>query len=384
MNIERGYKGNVLLLSPTGEKRTIHVPGRIATLYDPHTGRQTEKIHVALTTSWIPKKEKERRIQLDRAFNRLLSAGWKVVKSSHDLQDGTNEDDNAIEGKEEKKNTDVVIGTTLSGDKSHGGDHASCEVEDSPNHTQRGCRGRRGKDSKPDRISQKKERDQEKKQAAYPMKQHGGCGIYAPQQMRISLETIASTKNSAELLKKIIGQSEIKMPQGIKVDSEKLLIALETGDNPIPSLEMPHDVPRLRVIVTPDCSGSTQSWSGVGAGWAHHLSRMSDIEVVYIENMNGDFIWKNYRQPPKSVADFLRDADLIIYLGDGDGYDLCHRYAENGARVIALDCHLSSVAKPRLNKLSRKSSGGELYWIDRVSAKDPMTWYEALELVLST
>ena len=369
--------------SPTGERRTVQIPGRIATEYDPITAWRTNKKHIALTTSWMRDEEKKKRIRLDKAFNRLLSAGWKVVRNPLDLQDGTNEDDNGSEREEEKKNTDNVIGTTLFGDKSHGGNHASCEVEDSPNRAQRGCRGGRSKNSKSDRIQQKKESDQEKKQAAYPMRQYDGSGIYTPQRMRISPESIASTESSAELLKKIIGQSEIKMPQGIEIDSERLLIALEMGDNPIPPLEMPHDVPRIRVIVTPDCSGSTQSWSGVGAGWAHHLSRISDIEVVYVENMNGDFIWKNYGKPPKSVADFLHDADVLIYLGDGDGHGLCHQYAENGARVIALDCHLSSVAKPRLNKLSRKTSSGELYWIDRVSAKDPMTWYKALELVLS-
>ena len=382
MGIERGYRGSILMESPTGERRTVQIPGRIATEYDPITAWRTNKKHIALTTSWMNDEEKKKRIRLDQAFNRLLLAGWKVVKSSSDLQDGTHDNDNASED-EEKKNTDTVIGTTLSGDKSHGGNHASGEVADSPNRAQRGCRGGRSKNSKSDRIQQKKESDQEKKQAAYPMKQYGGSGIYAPQRMRISSESIASMESSAELLKKIIGQSEIKMPQGIEIDSKKLLIALETGDNPIPPLEIPHEVPRIRVIVTPDCSGSTQSWSGVGAGWAHHLSRISDIEVVYVENMNGDFIWKNYGKPPKSVADFLQDADMIIYLGDGDGHDLCHSYAEKGARVIALDCHLSSVAKPRLNELSRKTSGGELYWVDRVSAKDPMTWYKALELVLS-
>src|SRR3989339_705731 len=229
MGIERGYRGSILMESPTGERRTVQIPGRIATEYDPITAWRTNKKHITLTTSWMRDEEKKRRIRLDQAFNRLLSAGWKVVKSSPNLQDGTHDNDNASDD-EEKKNTDSVIGTTLSGDKSHGGNHASGEVADSPNRAQRGCRGGRSKNSKSDRIQQKKESDQEKKQAAYPMKQYDGSGIYAPQQMRISSESIASMESSAELLKKIIGQSEIKMSQGIEIDSEKLLIALETGD----------------------------------------------------------------------------------------------------------------------------------------------------------
>lgn len=382
MKQQRGYRDNLKLYSPGGEEQTISIHGRIATNYDPVTGRRSDRRHIILITSWMREEERRQRIRRDRAFQRLLSAGWKV--SRQNTSESSIQDSLGQECEEAAKDTDEVIGTTLSGDTSHGGDHASCEVKDSPNHARRGCRGGRNARSKKERIEKTKADKQEQKRQGYSLERRNGSGIFSPQPMRIDSKIIASTEASAELLKRIVGQSHVRMRQGVEVDVEKLLIALETQNNPLPALETPHEVSRLRVIVSPDCSGSTQNWSGVGRGWANHISRLQDIDVVYIENMNGSFMWRNYSQDvPKEVAVFLKGADILIYLGDGDGYDLCHSYADSGARVIALDCHLASIAKPRLSKKYQSQGGGELYWIDRVSAKDPLTWYGALKLILS-
>lgn len=382
MEQQRGYRDNVTLYSSNGEERTIRIPGRIATPYDPETGRRSNRTHIILTTSWMRKDEKEQRIRRDRMLQRLLSAGWKIA---HQGEGELSASDSLSQNNEEAaKDTDKVIGATLNGDASHGGNHASCEVKDSPNHAKRGCRGGRSARSKKERIEFAKVKEKKQKREKYSLERQGGSGIFSPQRMRIDSNIIASTEKSAELLKCIVGQSHLRMRQGIEINAKEFLIALKIGDNPIPPLEMPHEVPRLRVIITPDCSGSTQSWSGIGRGWAHHISQLDDIDVVYIENMNGIFMWRNYSQVIPQKADvFLKEADMLIYLGDGDGYNLCNSYADSGARVIAFDCHLASIAKPRLQEIHRKSSGGELYWIDRVSAKNPMTWYGALKLVLS-
>src|SRR4030042_3237127 len=123
---QRGYRGNVTLLSPSGESVTIKVPGR-------------EKCgsSVSLYTFWYSNNKVAERE--DFVFRRHLSAGWKVV-----AQDGPpiHQEDGEV-GEEEKKDTNLVIGTTRSGNASHGGNDASAEVEDSPNAAKHGMRLRK-------------------------------------------------------------------------------------------------------------------------------------------------------------------------------------------------------------------------------------------------
>jgi len=204
-------------------------------------------------------------------------------------------------------------------------------------------------------------------------------GVYSPQPLQVSGKARESAKKSAELLAELVGRSSQKIIQGIDVDVEEFLIALEIGDNPIPPLERPRERPRLRLLITPDSSGSTQNWSGLGRAWALLLAKLPDVDVIYADNRNGEF-WeiKQEREWQKLVS----EVDVVIYLGDGDGRRMCHRYAESGATVVALDCHSARVAQPRLAGIFRKPKGGTLYWVDRVSAKEPETWYKALTLIL--
>jgi hypothetical protein len=148
---------------------------------------------------------------------------------------------------------------------------------------------------------------------------------------------------------------------------------LEIGDNPLPPLEDPDERPKLKILVTPDCSGSTQGWNGLGQAWALHLSRIPDVDVIYFTNVNGEL---REIEEDAAIQKLMESVDVVLYLGDGDGYELCRHYASNGATVLALDSYSASVAKPRLK--IEKAGSGMLYWVDRVSAREPETWTRSI------
>ena len=353
----RGYQGEVTLRSPSGEYVTIkNFPGR------------WRDYRNKLSTNLNSRK--------GRKFHKLLSAGWKVVACNGQT---VGVDNNA--GEEEKKDTSLVVGTTQTGNSSHGGKHASCEVEDSPNvakegKKRRGCRGGQKKRTKRKRSRRAKRTCRLQVQNAG---QNGGPGVYAPQSLWFSDELLESAEESAELLAKLIGRSPLKVRQGVKIDVEKLLVALETGDDPLPALETPDEKSKLKILVTPDCSGSCQSWSGLGRAWALHLSKLPDVDVIYFENFNGKF-WDV--EEGTETQKLIESVDVVLYLGDGDGWDLSNRYASYGAIVVALDSYCANVAKPRLE--IKTVGQGTLHWVDRVSAHEPRTWTQSIELCLQT
>lgn len=363
--LEKGYHGQVRLRSPEGTQFvTIQVPHRQVVEANQRPGY------------YVPETRGQIRRQ-DKRFRRLLSEGWTVVKP----------DEEGTAGEEEKKNTSLVIGSTKSGDKSHGGDHASGEVEDSPNAAKdgkepkrpRGCRGGQRKPNERQNTPQAKRNRRAERGAQVRVQnsgQKGSCGVYSPQPLRVGPEMLRSAEKSAELLAELVGRAGIKVKRGVTVDAERLLVALETGDNPLPPLEWPSERPKCRVLITPDCSGSTQGWSGTGKAWAMHLSKNPELEVVYLDNSNGDF----WEVRGEQVERLLASVDIVVYLGDGDGHSLCTSYAQQGATVLALDCYAACVARPRLK--AERFGQGQLFWVDRVSAQAPDTWATALSLAL--
>lgn len=344
------YGGEVRLRSPDGRQVVkIQVPGRRSIAWEESRG------------------DKEGRGQTrrqDKRFRRLLSQGWTVVQPE---EEGT-------VGEEEKKNTSVVVGTTKSGDKTHGGDHASGEVENSPNALRsppRGCRGGEKKPYQRQNTPFAQERRLSQGQKFKFLQKRGGAGVYAPEPLRVGESMRKSAEQSAELLAALVGRAGIKVRRGVTVKTEALLVALELGDNPLPALEWPSERPKCRVLITPDCSGSTQGWNGLGQAWALALAKNPEIEVVYTTNINGDFCNTDKR---------LSEVDIVFYLGDGDGLSLCRSYAHQGATVVGLDCYAAHVAKPRLK--TERFGRGQLFWVDRVSNRTPTTWADALRLAM--
>jgi len=354
MEVRRGYSGKVTLRSPSGESVTIKPPGR----FKNSRGQVVEQ-------SYDPR-------HVGRRLRQLFSSGWKVVACNGQPVSPPKA------GEEEKKNTSLVVGTTMTGDKSHGGDHASAEVKDSPNAAERGmcsrkCRGGQKRRRKFNRRVQEL-------RIQVQQTRRGGSGVYSSQPLKENENLLKSAERSAELLAELIGRSHLKVRRGISVNSEKLLVALEIGDNPLPPLEHPDERPKLRILVTPDCSGSTQDWSGLGQAWALHLSKIPDVDVIYITNSNGKF-WEVAEADTETRA-LVESVDVVLYLGDGDGYELCQRYASYGAVVVALSSYAACVAKPR-HRVQTQGLG-VLHWVDRVSANTPDTWAESISLSLAT
>ena len=371
MNARRpgeGYQGQVRLQSPNGtEFVTIQVPGRASVAYyAQYPNRET---------GWGQVRGQARR--QDMRFRRLLSEGWSVVP----------EPPAGSRGEEEKKRMSLVDGSTQTGDQSHGGQHASGEVEDSPNAydrgkkwTGRGGRGGKRKPAERQNTPQAKKVRREERAAEVRVQdagRRGGAGVYSPQPLRVSQEMLSSAEESAKLLAELVGRAALKVRRGISVHAEKLLVALETGDDPLPPLEWPAERPRARVLVTPDSSGSCQNWSGLGRAWALRLAAHQDLEVVYLENFNGQF--RGFRELPEKFAALLAGIDVLVYLGDGDGYALCRSYSERGASlVVGISSDCAKVERVRLVPTGKQ----RFFWADRASRYSPNTWKEALRLAL--
>lgn len=355
---------------------------RTVQLRDPKSGRTLLLTGVGRQRSQCYREGKEVRRcfpsneAANRRFKILLSRGWQVVAIN-----GQQLAPVAVAGEEQKKFTSEVTGGQ-SGDQGHGGNHASCEVEDSPNAAEngkraRGCRGGRSKKAKAERKQAQQQPKPLRRQTGggSPM---GGSGVYAPQPLRVTPELLASAEESAKMLSKLLGKSPRKLWQGVEVRAKDLLVALEVGDNPIPPLEAPRERRRLRVLVSPDCSGSTQGWSGLACAWARHLEKLPEVDVIYVKNFNGKF-W-DVDTSDRGTEELLARCDLLLYLGDSDGEVLCHHYAKIGATVIAFDSYCANAETPRLR--TSKKGTGVVHWVDRVSAHAPQTWTQALSLVL--
>lgn len=361
MMSKKGYAGTVTLYHPdTGQMLKITVPER----------RKKDGV-VTASSPYRSQQYNELREKASRRLNRLLSKGWRVVKNGEWMTEEEQE--------EWKKFTDEVNGSTQTGFLTHGGQHNSGEVDhqaetpsEKPSQAQPRLRtNRAGRRYNHPKVRRKPYLQQKKARMV------GHQGVYSPTPLWITKAGLKSAEESAKLLQQVVGRATTTFQRGTYIDIPELLVALELNDNPIPALEKPRDRPTAKVLVTPDCSGSTQDWSGLGQAWAKHLSKMPDVEAIYLTNVNGSF--SDFKK--EELPDLLKAVDIVLYLGDGDGYDLCESYAQMGATVIALDTHCSSYSSPQLVK-SINISRGHLYWIIGVSARYPGDWTAALQLVL--
>jgi len=109
------------------------------------------------------------------------------------------------------------------------------------------------------------------------------------------------------------------------------------------------------------------------------VRRLGYRSVIYFTNYNGE-LWGT--TPDAATRKLIESVDVVLYLGDGDGHELCKRYASYGATVVGMDSYCANSAKPRLK--SETVGQGTLHWVDRVSAKEPSTWARSIELCLKT
>lgn len=351
-------------------------------------GTRTRRVHLR------PLRESGRKDRASRQLARLLSAGWTVMDPGQQQQPGR---------RYAPKGTSLVLpATSKTSDAAHGGDSASGEVPDSPNRgastgqqqpkqqpkqetspppRQRGGRGGRRKKAAPQntpRNTPRKKGEPVTQASAGRAGSHHGCQVRALQPLEVNPQVTQSARASAQLLADVVGRLGGRdIRAGVDVDPLDLLVRLETGDDPIPALEVPRVRPRVRVLVTPDSSGSTQSWSGLGRAWANLLAQDEDVDVAYVDNFNGQI---QHPSQDQARGQGQQEHDLILYLGDRDGYESCRDWARTGMTVIALDCHCARLEAPVLVEDATTRTGGRLLWVQRVSAKAPQTWAQALRL----
>lgn len=120
---------------------------------------------------------------------------------------------------------------------------------------------------------------------------------------------------------------------------------MKEGFGTVLLLEDPDERPKLKILVTPDCSGSTQNWSGLGQAWALHLSRIPDVDVIYFTNFNGE-LWEV--EGDAATRKLIESVDVVLYHGDGDSDGLCRRYASYGATVLACWTHTAPTTPTRV------------------------------------
>lgn len=378
----RGYAGRTTLRSPDGHRETVTLPGRV-------------RVRVGGQRQVRPVRGRPGRAE--RRFYRLLSAGW-VVEATDRQQPGKDGAAASVQ-KPPEEVSQVAPATSESSEATHGGSEATGEVPDSPNaaeqgqqpnghghgqqapqtspqqQPQRGQRGRRGQGQAP--------RGQQRPAAVLRPQRTGSGQVWSPQPLTVTAQVRRQAHQSGQVLAQLVGARGARaVPAGTRVDPAELMVTLETGDNPLPALERPQQRPRSRVLVTADSSASCQDWSGVGRAWAVQLAGLDDVDVVHVDNFNGRLVSPD-GTPLGDPGGLLDGVDVVVYLGDDDGRRLCGRYADAGALVVGLDNRCATVARPRVAERVRARGGGELVWVDRVSARDPQTWTRALQLALT-
>ena len=141
-----------------------------------------------------------------------------------------------------------------------------------------------------------------------------------------------------ELLKQIVQTtSDKKFKKPRKPDALKIWQALKTGENPLPYLDVPQKKRQLKVLATPDISGSCQNFSHLSQGFALVLAKMEDVAVTYIENHNWQLIGIEWTK--EKSAQFCSAQDIVFYLGDDDCVENALIAAEKGATFIAFSSY---------------------------------------------
>lgn len=214
-------------------------------------------------------------------------------------------------------------------------------------------------------------------------------GIYSYSEITFNSKVYSAARKSAELLSNFVGKSQAMIEYGVKPDIPDFLIRLKGGDNPLPSLERPNERPKMKVMITPDCSPSTQPWNGLACAWAIMLAKNPDLDVLYCVNSNGDPV----KVSSEKYLTLMRSSDIIIYLGDSDAMSHNKEWARDfGLHVICLSSVHTSIGvvpqwKIKQNKVHlivQKYGRGVLRYATGVSDKDPRTWARALNLCLNS
>jgi len=320
-----------------------------------------------------------------KRYRDLLSRGWQVIATWDYIYDPKDP-----YKKDWKKFTQEVDGSTRMGDQTHGDEHNSGEVahkaekktleqrepslekeslddnSESSTKPKRGRRGGRGNRQK----AHKKETLQRHSEKS------SNSPVYSYQPIQVNKKLKESVKASAKLIKELVGKSIHTCESSYDIDIEGLMVAIEIGEDPTPYLEIPEQKPRMRILVTPDCSGSCQDWSGVAQGWALELQSIPGIEVFYVENCNGEMLCNK-----ETKEDLIKKQDIIIYLGDGDN-DQIRDLSKTGCTIISINNVCSSYSGVQVAQFEKYPKGGVYIELYKVHASNPDDWTEAIKLAI--
>lgn len=125
-----------------------------------------------------------------------------------------------------------------------------------------------------------------------------------------------------------------------------------------------------KVLLSVDRSGSCHGNSDVSAAISEKLQEQ--VEAVSVDNVNGSFFDLDLEESKK----LSKDCDLVIYIGDMDGYELLSALADNGVTVILLD----TTSHNRRDPYVKEKRGGFLH-ISAVKVAEAEGIYEALKLL---
>lgn len=277
--------------------------------------------------------------------------------------------------KEAKKETDeVALATIKQSHEKHGGDHASKEVKNSPNPVNDGKqirkRGKRGGASK---AAKRTQANRDAMIASI-----GNGNSYAPPSRLIDNPGIRHyAKKIASVLSTWAGTNTQEASEEERFDVLGFIKATETGEDLRPYIEAEFEEDSVKVLVTPDFSGSCSWCSKITGAFARELSKTTGIDVTYVENCNGYPFSKDgweldWRDIPASF-------DCVIYVGDYDAIDQMEYLYSSGKakKIIALSNYGCNHNTPQVD---REFSHHNVIWVTHVNGNDPEDIYRGFQV----
>lgn len=162
-------------------------------------------------------------------------------------------------------------------------------------------------------------------------KQNNEHAVIVPTSVKLMSQNEKYGAMVQEELKQLVGCSDKKVQRNPQTDALKVLMALETGNDPMPYFDVPSDVRGLKVLVTADISGSCQSFSDLTQGFAITLSKFPEVEVKFALNSNGYLCGVTLEESIEAY----KEADIVLYFGDEDCYGHGLDVEKAGATFIA-------------------------------------------------
>lgn len=285
-----------------------------------------------------------------------------------------------------KGTPEVRPATTRTSNDVHGGDNASGEVPDAQQSSGSPAGGDQDKKEKtsgevPDEKNgeRKKRVHRGKKKKKTPHRSQiqwgGGNEIFSPPGFRKPSESEKkAAQEAANIFLKWLGTGEPKEEE--EFDLLGFVKAVQIGEDLRPYIQS--DIEReetVRILITPDQSGSTCSWSDVSTAFAYALQEQGKklgVSVALIPNFNGtpvisdqDVSWSE-----------IERVDVVLYLGDNDAMESIQKVPAN--RIIALSNVYSSVrdGEPRI---CQDIPG--VIWVEGVAGRDVTSFTKALKIL---